>query len=71
MTSQTYHVTGMTCDHCVAAVTEEISHLSGVSAVAIDLNAGGESVVTVTSDGELDVEAVRRAVDEAGYELIG
>lgn len=61
----------MTCDHCVAAVTEELTLLAGVSAVAIDLNAGGESVVTVTSDGDLDVEAVRRAVDEAGYELIG
>jgi len=71
MANQTYRVSGMTCDHCVAAVTEEISLLPGVSAVAIDLNAGGESVVTVTSDAVLDIDAVRGAVDEAGYELVG
>lgn len=71
MTSQTYRVSGMTCDHCIAAVTEEISLVPGVTAVAIDLQAGGESVVTVTSDESLDVDAVRGAVDEAGYELIG
>ena len=48
-TTTTYAVTGMTCAHCVAAVTEEVGALGGVSAVDIDLNAGGDSRVTVTS----------------------
>jgi len=68
-TTATYSVTGMTCSHCVAAVTEEVSRLTGVSAVDVDLNAGGESRVTVTSAEPLPVAAVRDAVDEAGYTL--
>jgi copper chaperone CopZ len=63
----TFTVTGMTCAHCVAAVTEEVSALDGVSAVHVDLNAGGDSRVTVTSAGPLPPAAVRDAVDEAGY----
>ena len=62
----TYTVTGMTCAHCVGAVTSELTRLDGVRAVAIDLPTGA---VTVTSDGALDLEAVRDAVDEAGYAL--
>ncbi len=62
-TTATYSVTGMTCSHCVAAVTEEVSRLDGVSAV--DLNAGGDSRVTVTSSAPLPRDAVREAVDEA------
>jgi len=69
MTTTTYSVTGMTCSHCVAAVTEEVSRLDGVSAVDIALNVGGESRVTVTSASPLPVDAVRDAVDEAGYAL--
>ena len=68
-TTATYSVTGMTCSHCVAAVTEEVSRLDGVSAVDVDLNAGGDSRVTVTSAAPLPVESVREAVDEAGYTL--
>ena len=68
-TTATYSVTGMTCSHCVAAVTEEVSRLTGVSAVDVDLNAGGDSRVTVTSAEPLTVDAVRDAVDEAGYTL--
>jgi copper chaperone len=68
-TTTTYSVTGMTCSHCVTAVTEEVSRIDGVSAVDVDLNAGGESRVTVTSSAPLAVEAVRDAVDEAGYTL--
>jgi copper chaperone len=60
----TYTVTGMTCAHCVNAVTEELRHLDGVSAVQVDLPTGA---VTVTSDGPLDPAEVRAAVDEAGY----
>lgn len=70
-TTQTYTVAGMTCGHCVAAVTEEIDMLAGVSGVAIELVPGGESLVAVTSQRELDADQVRAAVDEAGYELTG
>lgn len=66
MTTNTYAVTGMTCEHCVRAVTEEVSSLDGVSEVAVDLPTGS---VTVTSNGPLDRDAVASAVDEAGYEL--
>jgi copper chaperone CopZ len=65
----TYRVTGMTCGHCVSAVTEELSKLDGVSAVTIDLVAGGTSPVHVVSDAPLDDADVRAAVDEAGYAL--
>ncbi|HSK96578.1 MAG TPA: heavy-metal-associated domain-containing protein [Euzebyales bacterium] len=70
-TSATYTVTGMTCGHCVTAVEEEIGGLDGVTRVEIDLVAGGASVVRVTSEGPLDSDQVRAAVDEAGYELTG
>jgi copper chaperone CopZ len=66
----TYSVTGMTCAHCVAAVTEEFGLLDEVSAVDVDLHAGGTSLVTVTSAAPLPAAAVRAAVDEAGYTLI-
>ncbi|GIH14407.1 heavy-metal-associated domain-containing protein [Rugosimonospora africana] len=65
-TVTTYQVTGMTCDHCVRAVTEEVEALPGVDSVAVDLGTGA---VTVTSQAPLDADAVRAAVDEAGYAL--
>ena len=68
-TTTTYSVSGMTCSHCVAAVTEEVSRLDGVSSVDVDLNTGGDSRVTVTSTAPLPVDDVRDAVDEAGYAL--
>jgi copper chaperone len=71
MITSTYTVAGMTCDHCVAAVKEEIGGLAGVMEVDIDLVEGGESTVRVISGSPLDVEQVRGAVDEAGYELTG
>ncbi len=64
--TSTYTVNGMTCQHCVNAVTTELCGLDGVREVQIDLSTGG---VTVTSDTPLDQGAVRAAVDEAGYEL--
>jgi copper chaperone len=70
-TTATYTVSGMTCGHCVAAVSDEIRKLEGVSDVDVDLAAGGQSRVTVTSTGPLAPDAVRKAVDEAGYELTG
>ena len=68
MTTATYQVTGMTCDHCVRAVTTELVLLEGVRSVDVDLEQGA---VTVTSDGPLDLGQVREAIDEAGYSLKG
>jgi copper chaperone len=66
MTTTTYSVTGMTCAHCVASVTEEVSAVSGVTDVAVDLPTGK---VTVTGQ-DVDRDAVEAAVAEAGYEVI-
>jgi copper chaperone len=71
MSTEVFEVLGMTCGHCVAAVTEELSTIPGVVAVRVELNAGGSSAVAVEVDGALDRAAVRAAVDEAGYELVG
>ena len=65
-TTTTYRVAGMTCGHCVSAVTAELSGLDGVTDVAVDLDSGE---VTVTSNAPLDDQAVHAAVDEAGYEM--
>lgn len=66
MATTTYLVSGMTCEHCVHAVTGELAGLPGVSGVTVDLVPGGDSKVTVTSDAPLREEAVAAAVDEAG-----
>jgi len=68
MITTRYAVKGMTCDHCVAAVSGEVGRLDGVTGVEVDLATGA---VTVTSAAALDPAAVREAVDEAGYEVIG
>ena len=68
VSTSTYTVSGMTCEHCVASVTEELSDLVGVRGVEVDLPSGA---VTVTSDAQLDAGAVREAVEEAGYQLVG
>ena len=65
--TSTYTVAGMSCGHCVAAVTEELTKLPGVTDVDVALDAGR---VTVESDTPLDADAVRAAIDEAGYELV-
>ncbi len=67
ITTTTYRVEGMTCEHCVRAVTTELVILPGVQSVDVDLETGA---VTVTSNGPLDESVVREAVDEAGYELV-
>lgn len=64
MTS-TYTVTGMTCEHCVRSVTEEVSEVPGVTAVEVDLADG-----RVTVQGDADDAAVRAAVAEAGYQVV-
>jgi copper chaperone CopZ len=63
MSTSTYQVTGMTCGHCVQAVTSEVSAIDGVTDVQVDLVSGR---VDVTGENVPD-EAVRAAVDEAGY----
>ena len=69
MVSTTYLVKGMTCSHCVSAVTEELSPLKGVTGVKITLAPEGISEVTITSNSRLDEADVADAIDEAGYEL--
>ncbi|MCW2622971.1 MAG: Heavy metal transport/detoxification protein [Frankiales bacterium] len=64
--TSTYTVTGMTCEHCVASVTEEVSEVPGVTDVHVDLATGR---LTVT--GEADLQTVRQAVVDAGYQLAG
>src|SRR5271166_3155259 len=70
MTTATYHVTGMTCEHCAKAVTAELRALGGVSEVTVDLVPGGASAVTVVSAVPITIETVEAALDEAGdYQL--
>ena len=66
MTTATYAVAGMTCQHCVNSVTEEVTQVAGVTDVDVDL-ATGE--VTITSDASVDDRAVRAAIQEAGYQI--
>ena len=60
-------VEGMTCAHCMSAVTQELENVQDVSKVSIILREGATSEVTVVSDAVLDQDALRAAVDEAGY----
>jgi copper chaperone len=66
MTTSTYTVAGMTCGHCVQAVSTEVGAIPGVTGVDVDLETGS---VTVASDQPVDAAQVRAAVEEAGYEL--
>lgn len=67
MTEQTYLVDGMTCQHCVNAVREEVGRIPGVESVDVDLDT---KKVVVRGEGVTDA-AVRAAVEEAGYEVTG
>jgi copper ion binding protein len=64
-TDQAYAVTGMTCQHCVAAVSTKVAEVSGVSGVDVDLDSGR----VVVRGGDVDGEAVRQAIQAAGYGL--
>ncbi len=64
MSAASYTVVGMTCDHCVHAVTAEVSSVPGVTGVEVDLASGA-----LTVSGEVDASAVQSAVEEAGYQL--
>ncbi len=67
MSTRTYTVEGMTCGHCVNAVSGEVKRVAGVTEVNVDL---GAKTVTVTGES-FDDAAVAAAVDEAGYTLVG
>lgn len=64
--TEQFNVAGMTCGHCVKAVTDELSAVPGVESVQVDLDSG---VATVTSGDGVDRDLISAAVDEAGYEL--
>ena len=66
MSTETYTVTGMTCSHCVASVTEEVTEVPGVTDVQVELETGR---LTVHADQPIGADAVRAAVEEAGYQL--
>ena len=67
MATKAYKVEGMTCGHCVKAVTEEVTKVPGVDSVTVDLESGTLDV----TGGDLDDAAVAAAVDEAGYSVGG
>lgn len=69
MSTQTFTVTGMTCGHCVASVTEEVTEVPGVAAVDVDLASGALTVTPSDPDSPVDDAAIRAAVEEAGYAL--
>jgi copper chaperone len=70
MTTQTFPVTGLTCGHCVGAITSEMSVLAGVTDVQVDLVVEGTSTLRVTADKALTDDEVAVALDEAGeYKL--
>lgn len=66
MSVESFNVVGMTCGHCVAAVTSEVSRIDGVTKVEVDLTSGA---VTVESDRPVDPNAFAAAIDEAGFAL--
>jgi copper chaperone len=66
MSRTSYTVTGMTCDHCVRSVREEVAKVEGVAVVDVDLASG---LLTLDSDGPVDDDAVQAAVEEAGFEV--
>lgn len=67
MATAEYKVNGMTCGHCAAAVEQEVAAIDGVTEVEVDLDAGQ---LQVTGDAASSTDAIRAAVEEAGYELV-
>ena len=66
MVVESFKVVGMSCGHCVAAVTTEVSKLDGVTSVDVDLAAG---LVSVESDHHVDPQSFAAAIDEAGFAM--
>lgn len=69
MTNKTVNVIGMTCGHCVNAVTEELNKISGVSGVSINLNTDGPTPVNIVADNDISDSDIAAAVEEAGYTI--
>ena len=67
MTTRMYSVEGMSCGHCVNAITGEVTKLAGIADVAVDLR---RKTVTVTGES-VDDTAIRGAIDDAGYTVVG
>mgnify|MGYP000461634133 CR=1 FL=1 len=67
MATTTFTATGMTCQHCVASVTKEVSELAHVNSVIVDLPTGK---VTIVSDAPLEAESVISAIKTAGYQAV-
>jgi len=64
-TEWTYNVEGMSCGHCELSVREEVEEVSGVTSVQADHNTGR----VVVAGEDVDDQAVRAAVAEAGYRV--
>lgn len=69
--TQQFAMEGLTCDHCVASVTEEVEAIAGVRSVRIDLVPGGRSTLRIEADPPLDPAFVAAAVGDAGYRIVG
>ena len=69
MSEKSIRVAGMTCDHCVNAVTEELSKISGVTAVNIELNTEAPTPVNIVADIDISDADITAAIDEAGYTI--
>jgi copper chaperone len=67
MAVQRFEVAGMSCQHCIDAITKELSRLDGVTAVSVDLDT---ALVTVEATAPLDEASIKDAVDEAGYDWV-
>ncbi|MEH0108762.1 heavy-metal-associated domain-containing protein [Tersicoccus sp. MR15.9] len=67
----TVKISGMTCGHCVNAVTEELGALDGVDHVAVELVNGGISTARLTTTSQVSESAISEAVAEAGYVMLG
>ncbi|MEY4533021.1 MAG: hypothetical protein RI926_790 [Actinomycetota bacterium] len=67
MTTATFTATGMTCQHCVGSVTQEVSELAHVTSVSVDLSSG---TVTVESDAYIPEDEIIAAIDKAGYPAV-
>lgn len=67
MSTLTVTVSGMTCGHCASSVREEVGQIADVTAVDVELSSGK---VTINSDGAIELDAVEKAVEEAGYQMV-
>jgi len=70
MSTQSITVEGMSCDHCIHAVTEELVKIDGVSNVNVTINSDGPSQVNFDAESAISVADLAAAIDEAGYTLV-